>query len=242
VPRAAAFASAALLAILILGRPPAAVAADDPREVQGRALFAKGEYEKAIEVFATLFAETADPIYLRNIGRCHQMLRQPQPAINAFREYLRRARVRPAERQEIEGFIREMEALKAAAPAREATKAEAPPVTPLPPPPVATPPSAAPPAPAPAPAAASPAPAPPAAPPAPPPPPAVVAPPPEPSESVLASGPADQELVTHPSRPITHRWWFWTGIGAVAIGAVVTALLIGPHTPSCPMGYECHTP
>jgi tetratricopeptide (TPR) repeat protein len=90
-----------------------AFATEDPREVEGRALFAKGEYESAVDLYAKLFAEKGDPIYLRNIGRCNQKLRRPDRAIDAFREYLRRARkLKPAERQEIEGFIHEMEELR----------------------------------------------------------------------------------------------------------------------------------
>src|SRR6185503_880869 len=89
-------------------------AAEDPREVQGRALFAKGDYEAALDIYATLFAEKGDPIYLRNVGRCNQKLRRPDRAIDAFNEYLRRARkIKPAERQEVEGFIQEMQELRA---------------------------------------------------------------------------------------------------------------------------------
>jgi len=91
-----------------------AFAAQDPREVEGRALFAKGEYEAAVDLYAKLFAEKGDPIYLRNIGRCNQKLRRPDRAIDAFREYLRRARkLKASEREEIEGFIHEMEELRA---------------------------------------------------------------------------------------------------------------------------------
>ena len=68
-----------MLALAIVVSSSAALArpAEDPREVQGRKLFAKGEYEAALEVYANLFAEKSDPIYLRNIGRCHQKLEQP---------------------------------------------------------------------------------------------------------------------------------------------------------------------
>jgi tetratricopeptide (TPR) repeat protein len=92
----------------------AAVQADeDPREVTGRAHFAQGEYQRALDIFTTLSAEKDDPIYIRNIGRCYQMLRQPERAIDAFREYKRRASdLQPAERREIDGFIREMEQLR----------------------------------------------------------------------------------------------------------------------------------
>ena len=93
--------------------PPMA-RADDPREVEGRAAFSKGDYARALDIFARLYAEASDPVYLRNIGRCQQKLRQPDQAIESFRSYLRRARrIKPAERKEIEGYIAEMEALKA---------------------------------------------------------------------------------------------------------------------------------
>ena len=68
---------------------------DDPRELQGRALFAKGSYDRALEIYASLFAEKSDPIFLRNIGRCYQQLEQPEKSIKAFREYLRRSHLRP---------------------------------------------------------------------------------------------------------------------------------------------------
>jgi hypothetical protein len=90
----------------------AARAADDPREVQGRALFAKGEYGKALDLYATLFAETNDPLFLRNIGRCYQKLRAPDKAIDAFREYQRRSHLKASEQAEVEGFIHEMEELR----------------------------------------------------------------------------------------------------------------------------------
>jgi tetratricopeptide (TPR) repeat protein len=94
--------------------PVPASAAEDPREVTARAHFAKGEYRQALDLFATLFGEHNDPIYMRNIGRCYQKLGQPASAIDAFHEYLRRApNLKPAEKQEIEGFIKEMEELKA---------------------------------------------------------------------------------------------------------------------------------
>ena len=96
-----------------LSSAPAA-AADDRREAKGRALFVKGEYQSALEIYATLFSEKNDAIYLRNIGRCFQKLRQPVKAIESFRDYLRRSpKLKANERREIEGFIEEMKALKA---------------------------------------------------------------------------------------------------------------------------------
>ena len=115
--------------------PRPARAAEDPREVTARTHFAKGEYRQALELFATLFAERNDPIYMRNIGRCHQKLGQPTQAIDAFREYLRRApKLKPTEKQEIEGFIKEMEDLKASQALAPPPAATAPPAGVEPPP------------------------------------------------------------------------------------------------------------
>jgi hypothetical protein len=52
--------------LLALGAAPAG-AQDDPREVEARALYARGDYDRALETFSRLYAEEADPIYLRNI-------------------------------------------------------------------------------------------------------------------------------------------------------------------------------
>jgi hypothetical protein len=53
------------------------------------------------------------PVYLRNIGRCHQKMRDPVKAIDAFRDYLGKSKnIAADERTEIEGYIKEMEDLK----------------------------------------------------------------------------------------------------------------------------------
>jgi tetratricopeptide (TPR) repeat protein len=90
-----------------------AMAADN-RELRAREAFAAQRYQDALDLFAKLYAETLHPIYLRNIGRCYQNLDQPDQAISSFKEYLRKAKNLPAdETHEIEGFIKEMEDLKA---------------------------------------------------------------------------------------------------------------------------------
>jgi len=70
-----------------LGVTPAAYAAKDSEkqsELKARQAFAASRYDEAIEIFAQLYAETLNPIYLRNIGRCHQKKREPEKAIDAF--------------------------------------------------------------------------------------------------------------------------------------------------------------
>jgi tetratricopeptide (TPR) repeat protein len=109
-----------LLAVAILGPTllpanpaQAATRRVDKREIEARQAFASGRYQEALDLYAQLYADKVHPTFLRNIGRCYQNLRQPDKAINAFRDYLRQAKdVTPAERSEIEGYIAEMEAMK----------------------------------------------------------------------------------------------------------------------------------
>lgn len=107
--------TALLIAVLVVTatlRP--ATAAVDQREMKAREAFAMGQYQDALDLFAKLYAEKLHPNYLRNIGRCYQNLGEPDKAINSFREYLRKAKtVASDERQEVEGYIKEMEDLKA---------------------------------------------------------------------------------------------------------------------------------
>ena len=193
--------------------------ADHAVEMQARQSFAAGRYDEALELFAKLYAETLNPIYLRNIGRCHQKLREPQKAIDAFHDYLAKGKkISPDERTEIDGYIKEMEALR-----DEQAKAAAPPppVQPI--------------------AASQPA----APPPSYPPPPSYAAPPP----GGYAAPPPQGTLIAQPgqapppseSSPFYTRWWFWTAIGVVVAGGVVAALVLsgGTTKPGCPSGVMC---
>jgi tetratricopeptide (TPR) repeat protein len=120
LPRSS-FRVAALLAIalaaptpLLLAPTTAAAATDaQDQDLKARKLFAGGDYRQALDVYVSLYAETLHPTYLRNIARCQQNLGEADKAIASFREYLRKAKgLSAAERQEIEGYIAEMEDLK----------------------------------------------------------------------------------------------------------------------------------
>jgi hypothetical protein len=93
---------------------PAAAPRDANDDLRAKELFQAQRYAEAAAIYAKRRAETGHPTYLRNLGRCHQMLRQPGPAISQFQAYLREAPdLAPAERAEIEGYIGEMERLRA---------------------------------------------------------------------------------------------------------------------------------
>jgi tetratricopeptide (TPR) repeat protein len=104
---------AMLLVVIGWCAPAPAAPPVDRREIEAREAYVTGRYERALELFAKLYAETLHPTYLRNIGRCYQNLHDPERAISTFRDYLRKAPALSAkERAEIDGYIAEMEVLK----------------------------------------------------------------------------------------------------------------------------------
>lgn len=107
----AALSSAARAAPDVQPAPEAGATLSTPDQ-QARELFRAQRYPDALAIYQRLRAETGHPTYLRNIGRCHQMMRQPRPAIDAFESYLREAPVEASERAEIEGYIAEMRRLE----------------------------------------------------------------------------------------------------------------------------------
>jgi len=110
----AALAALVMVGLLAQTSPSeAAPKSKDSRELSAREAFATGHYEEAIELYGRLYAEKLHPTYLRNIGRCYQKLKEPEKAIDSFRDYLSRAKNLSAnERKEIDGYIADMEALK----------------------------------------------------------------------------------------------------------------------------------
>ena len=64
-------------------------------------------------LLAQLYTDTNDPNYIFNQARCFQQNSHPDEAISRFREYLRKARNLPAqEREEVQQYIGECEAMK----------------------------------------------------------------------------------------------------------------------------------
>ena len=215
----------------------AAAATEKESELNARQAFAAARYDEAIEIFARLYAETLNPIYLRNIGRCHQKKREPDKAIDAFQDYLAKGKsITGTERKEIQGYIKDMERLRddqakerqAEAKERDRALSPAPSATAMPA--ATTPSSAAPatptgasttvnlaPGPAPWPGYGT-------------------TPPPDPAmaSSTLVARPMPPASQDQP-HPIYTRWWFWAGIGVVVAGGVAAALLIpgGTTRPAC---------
>jgi hypothetical protein len=238
------------------GRAQAA-ASEKETELNARQAFAAARYDEAIELFARLYAETLNPIYLRNIGRCHQKKREPDKAIDAFQDYLAKGKsITSAERKEIQGYIKEMERLRddqAQALAKSAPNRQPEPTPTFTPAPPAQPAMGSPGAPSSAsqPYAAG-------APPsagattvnlAPPPtgwaygapPPGATAPGDPGANPMLVSRPGAGTPPASDDQPVYKRWWFWTAIAVVAAGGVAAALLIpgGVTKPPCVMPARC---
>ena len=203
-----------LLVALVLAATVAAPSAagapvDHQMEMQAREAFAAGKFEEALTLFAKLYAQTLHPVYLRNIGRSHQKMHQPEPAIDSFKDYLAKAKkISDQERAEVEGYIHEMEALK-----EEQARAARPPVGPTttPPPPPERNDEVTPPA-------------------------KLVAQPP--SEGGGSEGGNLLSKPPAPPRdepaPVYKQWWFWTGIGVVVAGGVAAAILVTRKGSTCP--------
>jgi hypothetical protein len=130
-------AGTALLVSLLASTASAQQAEPEPdqRELSARQLFAVGKYTEALEIYGKLFAETAHPTYLRNVGRCYQNLGEADKAISSFREYLRQAKdLPPDQRALIERYIREMQDLKRQQEAARRPSTDAKAESPAPPP------------------------------------------------------------------------------------------------------------
>jgi hypothetical protein len=233
IKRGATVLGTIVVLVLTLGGAVHAATVDKGEERKAIQAYAAGRYEEALDLYAKFYADTLNPIYLRNIGRCHEKLKQPDKAIDAFHDYLAKGgkKISADEKAEINGYIKEMEALRD----EQAGKQQAPPPVPVAPAPAPVQPIQAAPQPeAPPPGyTAQPAGAYPGAPGAYPPPPDQ-----QPNGTLVAQPPPPEAQ----SGSVFGKWWFWTIVGAVIVGGVVTAVALssGATTkPSCPLGISC---
>jgi tetratricopeptide (TPR) repeat protein len=217
-------------------------AKDTAEAKEARQLYKAGQYEAAAEIFLRLSGKYPDMLVLtRNLGACYYYLHRPEPALSNLREYLQREENITAEdRREVEAWIVEMEKLRSQTAAAPKTPSA---VVPAPPPPVVAPSPVAAPSPAPtnAPAAAA-LPTPPVVEPVPGPPPLLG----DSGKSAVGEGALDlrQKPAEQAAAPESgSRWWLWTGIGAVVVGGIVTAVLLSTRSPGrdgdCSPGLQC---
>lgn len=183
--------------------PVAAAAALDAKgEVEAKQatrLYKEGHYEDAAKLFSRLTVEYPElTIFERNLGACFYYLRKPEPALSNLRGYLNhRKDILPDDKAVVERWIDEMETLRVQnAAASSATSVTGP----------------APGAPPAVPATSSPA--------------LQTTPTTAAAAGLdLSSSPPSADATTART-PIYKTWWLWTGVGAVVVAGVVTAVLL----------------
>ena len=176
-----------------------------------------GDFKKGTEILADLYLDTNDPTYVYNQGRCLEQNGQNEPAILRFQEYLRKAeKISPAD---ADALRKRIDDLQAGLDRRGKPMVAEPVVVPTPAPEATTPPATA--------AVST---LPPSA-----------APVPTPEPLGLAQSVPNPEPPT--SQPVYKTWWFWTGVGVVVVGGVVTAIVLSSksaaQSPGCEKGVAC---
>jgi hypothetical protein len=239
VPRpivAGALMLAAFLVAVPLARAAEPHPAADPRTekarehyLQGDAYYKLDKYASALQEYEQAYVAKSDPSFLYNIAQCHRLMGDKAEALKFYRRYLKDAPTAP-NREVAEKHIKDLEAALAAPGGAPPPPTPAPgsPPAPISPVVAVSPPQM--PAPAPGPASTT---NPPTL--------ALNAPPPAPTDapsggSIDTSRPPSQDE----SRPIYTKWWFWTGIGVLVAGGVLTAIALSSgHDPACPTGRIC---
>src|SRR5450631_2643141 len=80
-----------VIPLLLLAAGRGVARAQDARELQAKEACLGGHPDKGIELLAQLYAETNDPTYIYNQGRCFEQNGKASDALTRFREYLRKA-------------------------------------------------------------------------------------------------------------------------------------------------------
>src|SRR5262249_14192761 len=83
---------------------------EDKRPTTALAACASGDVNKGIAILGELYAETRNPSYVFNQGRCYQKNNKLEEARGSFNEYLSIGTNEPAEDiQRAQGFIKEID-------------------------------------------------------------------------------------------------------------------------------------
>jgi len=103
--------TALLTGVALCGAARAAdPAADDQRPNAALAACASGDVAKGIAILGQLYAETRNPSFVFNQGRCYQKNNQLEPARGSFTEYLRIGTNEPPEDlQRAQAFVKEID-------------------------------------------------------------------------------------------------------------------------------------
>ena len=203
-------------AVLLLMAPNAMAANTDSKQRAAKRACLVGDVDKGVGILADLYVDTNDPTYLFNQGRCFEQNGKYDQAVLRFKEYLLKAKnLSPTESDAVLKKINELQGAASQHKAQEPATSSSPVTQPL----------VVPAATIPATSAASPS--------------GTVAPTPDPLGISRADSPPEPEETP----PVYKRWWFWTGVGVVVAGGVVTSVLLSSNSPAtrtaCDKGVAC---
>ena len=203
------------VAVVLLAGQSAMGASVESRERAAKKACLLGDVDKGAEILADIYVSTNDPTYIYNQGRCFEQNGMNDRAVLRFKEYLRKAK--GLSQADSDAVLKKIDELQGAAGQHGAQPAPAPTAQP----------SAAP-APRPSATLATAA------------PPEVVATAPDPLGISQSAPPPEPQA----SPPVYKRWWFWTGVGALVAGGVVTGVLVlsrksAPTRSTCDEGVKC---
>jgi hypothetical protein len=96
--------------LTLLAAAPAPAQDRDARENEAKKACLSGKADRGIELLAEMYAETNDPTYIYNQGRCFEQNGRAPEALTRFREYLRKSPNMAAEdKAQVQAHITEME-------------------------------------------------------------------------------------------------------------------------------------
>src|SRR5262245_41479498 len=115
VRRTLLISTALVLACAALAGSARADEGEDKRPTAALAACASGDVTKGITILGELYAETRNPAFVFNQGRCYQKNNQLEQARSSFTEYIRIGTSEPPEDiQRAQGFVKEIDEALAA--------------------------------------------------------------------------------------------------------------------------------
>lgn len=119
-----------LLTLTITARTARAQPNQEAEERAALAACQSGEVKTGVEILARLYAQTLEPAYIYNQGRCYQQNAMAREALVRFREFLRvNQDPHAAEAEKARGFVSELEKEVQAEPATRDPIAPSPPAS-----------------------------------------------------------------------------------------------------------------
>jgi len=102
-----------MLSLSFVSLAQAQEAAADPRIGQAKEACIAGDFQKGVRLLAELYTASEDPVWIFNQARCYQQNAQSSLALSRFKEFLRKSKGGPEDkdiREDAKKYIAEIEA------------------------------------------------------------------------------------------------------------------------------------